>query len=75
VALVALHAVCAAWLACARAAAEGRGEVRVEDLGAAIGRVDRTSGRAPWLGSVGERQRVAFLCSQDAIRAAVRELS
>lgn len=75
VAMVALNAACAAWLACARAASSGRGEVCVEDLGEAIGRVDRASGRAPWLGSTGERQRVAFLCLQDAIRGAVRELS
>ena len=75
VAMVALNAVCVAWLACARAASTGRGEVRLEDLGEAIGRVDRTSGRAPWLGSSGERQRVAFLCHQDAIRSAVRALS
>ena len=75
VAMVALNAVCVAWLACARAASSGRGAVRLEDVGEAIGRVDRTSGRAPWLGSIGERQRVAFLCHQDAIRSAVRALS
>ena len=75
VALVALNATCAVWLACARAASMGRSDVRLEDLGEAIGRVDRTSGRAPWLGSAGERQRVAFLCHQDAIRGAVRVLS
>lgn len=75
VAMVALNAACAAWLACARAASSDRAEVRVEDLGEAIGRVDRTSGRAPWLGSIGERQRVAYLCHQDAIRGAVRTLS
>jgi hypothetical protein len=75
VAMVALNALCVAWLACARAASSGPGEVRLEDVGEAIGRVDRTSGRAPWLGSSGERQRVAFLCHQDAIRSAVRALS
>lgn len=75
VAMVALNAVCATWLACARAASSGRSEVLVEDLGEAIGRVDRSSGRAPWLGSRGERQRVAFLCHVDAIRSAVRQLT
>jgi len=75
VAMVALNALCVAWLACARAASSGRADVRLEDVGEAIGRVDRTSGRAPWLGSSGERQRVAFLCHQDAIRSAVRALS
>jgi lysine-N-methylase len=74
VAMVALNAACVAWLACARAAAAGR-EVTLEDASQAIGRIDRASGRAPWLGSIGERQRVAFLCSQDAIRLAVRALS
>ena len=75
VAFVALNATCVAWLACARAASSGRGEVQLEDVGEAIGRVDRTSGRAPWLGSSGERQRVGFLCYGDAIRGAVRSLS
>jgi lysine-N-methylase len=72
VALVALNAICVAWLACARAA--GRGEVGLEDVGEAIGRVDRTSGRAPWLASSGERKLVAYLCCQDAMRLAVRSL-
>jgi lysine-N-methylase len=74
-ALVALNAVCAAWLACARAGSAGRGEVGLEDLGEAIGRVDRASGRAPWLASTGQRQLVAFLCCQDSMRRAVRSLS
>lgn len=73
-ALVALNVACVAWLACARATARGD-EVRLEDVGEGIGRVDRTSGRAPWLGSRGERLRVAWLCGADAIRRAVRRLS
>lgn len=75
VALVALNAACVAWLACARAAAAGEGEVRLDHVGQAIGRVDRASGRAPWLGSRGERLRVRWLCDADAIRRAVRALS
>ena len=67
--------VCVAWLACARAASTGRDEVELADVSEAIGRVDRTSGRAPWLGALGERQRVAFLCGQDAMRLAARSLS
>lgn len=74
-AMVCLNLACVAWLACARAASDRRAEVRLEDVGEAIGRVDRSSGRAPWLGSAGERRRVAFLCHEDAIRRAIRSLS
>lgn len=72
---VALNALCAAGLARMRAVAEGREHVTLEDASAAIGRVDRTSGRARWLGSRGERLRVQWLAQTGALLALARALA
>jgi lysine-N-methylase len=59
------------WLARLRASARDDG-VRLEDVVAAVGRIDRTSGRAPWLGSRPERLRLGWLALDDGLRRTVR---
>jgi lysine-N-methylase len=61
VAFLALNVLCAAWLARAHASAAGRDAPTLDDATVAVGRVDRSSGRARWLGSRGERLRVQWL--------------
>lgn len=65
---LALNVACACWLARAHAAAFNRAEPALEDLRAAIGRVDRSCGRAPWLGSRAEAMRMGFLRVDDGLR-------
>jgi hypothetical protein len=65
---MALNVACAAWLARAHAAASGRAAPGIADARAAIGRVDRTCGRAPWLGSRAESMRMGFLRIDDGLR-------
>jgi hypothetical protein len=65
---MALNVACAAWLARAHAAASGRTAPGLVDVRAAIGRVDRTCGRAPWLGSRAESMRMGFLRIDDGLR-------
>ena len=65
---MALNVACAAWLARAHAAASGRAAPALADVRAAIGRVDRTCGRAPWLGSRAESMRMGFLRIDDGLR-------
>jgi hypothetical protein len=65
---LALNVACACWLARAHAAAGRRAEPALEDLRAAIGRVDRACGRAPWLGSRAEAMRMRFLRVDDGLR-------
>jgi lysine-N-methylase len=65
---MALNVACAAWLARAHAAASGRAAPGLADVRAAIGRVDRTCGRAPWLGSRAESMRMGFLRIDDGLR-------
>jgi hypothetical protein len=69
---LALNVACAGWLARAHAAAAGRAAPTADDLRAAIGRVDRTSGRAPWIGGRAERIRLRWLCIDDGLRRVVR---
>ena len=68
VAALALNAVAVAWLTRARAAAEGRRTVSLEDARAAVGRIDRTAGRAPWLAGAAERLRLEYLADGDGLR-------
>lgn len=65
---LALNVACAAWLARAHAAAAGRGAPSLADVRAAVGRVDRACGRAPWLGSRAEAVRMRFLRIDDGLR-------
>jgi lysine-N-methylase len=65
---VALNAASALWLMRAHAAACGRDVPSIQDAYAAVGRVDRASGRAPWLGSKAESIRLRYLCIDDGLR-------
>ncbi len=72
--LILVNLLAALWLA--RFHAAGRGEQRVSllDLQVAVGRVDRTSGRAVWLATPGERLRVKWLSHSDSLRLLARAL-
>lgn len=63
-----LAAACVGWLARLHAAGESRGEITIEDVRAALGRIDRTAGRAKWLGTSAERLRLAYLAMDDGLR-------
>jgi lysine-N-methylase len=65
---ISLNAACALWLSRAHAAARGRTIPTLDDAYAAVGRVDRTSGRAPWLGGKAESIRLRYLCMDDGLR-------
>lgn len=65
---LALNAACTLWLARAHAAAHDRDQPTLADVEAALGRVDRASGRAPWLGSRAERLRLRYLAADDGLR-------
>lgn len=60
------------WLSRAHAASHARTEVGLSDVRAALGRIDRTAGRAVWLGSTAERLRLAYLVRDDGLRAIIR---
>ncbi|MBM4006755.1 MAG: YkgJ family cysteine cluster protein [Planctomycetes bacterium] len=72
VAFLALNVLCAAWLARAHASALGRDAPTLEDASVAVGRVDRSSGRARWLGSRGERLRVQWLAHTASLLSLAR---
>jgi hypothetical protein len=76
-----LNVACAGWLArlhaagriaCEsqdqQAAGNPRFSLTIADVRAAIGRIDRTAGRARWLGSSAERLRLGFLHADDGLR-------
>jgi hypothetical protein len=70
---LAVDLAAAGWLARLRASARGEGAaVTRDDVAAAVGRIDRTSGRAPWLGSRSERLRLRYLAIDDGLRRTVR---
>ncbi len=68
-----LNLACTAWTARALAAARGHAFVTIEDARDALGRIDRHAGRAPWLGSVGERLRLEYFRLDDGLRRIIRE--
>ena len=59
------------WLARLHAAGRGADVAGILDLRAALSRVDRISGRAPWIGSAGERMRMRYLAMDDGLRRVV----
>ena len=69
---LALNAACVRWLAQLHAAGASRAEPVLEDVRAALGRVDRASGRAPWIGSRAERMRLSYLRIDDGLRRILR---
>ena len=70
---LALNIACTAWLARALAAKRGHEHATLDDVRDALGRVDRHAGRAPWLGSVGERLRLEYFRLDDGLRRIMRE--
>jgi hypothetical protein len=53
------------------AAGRGLDAPDIVDVRAALSRVDRVSGRAPWLGSGGERLRMRYMADDDGLRRVV----
>ena len=72
--LMLVNLLTALWLARFHAAGRGAQSVSLLDLQVAVGRVDRTSGRAVWLATAGERLRVKWLSHSDSMRLLVRAL-
>ncbi len=72
--LIMVNLLTALWLARFHAAGRGAQYVSLLDLQVAVGRVDRTSGRAVWLATAGERLRVKWLSHSDSLRLLARAL-
>ena len=72
--LIVVNLLTALWLARFNAAGRGAQHVSLLDLQVAVGRVDRTSGRAVWLATAGERLRVKWLSHSDSLRLLARAL-
>lgn len=68
-----LNLAATAWTARALAAKRGRTHASIEDVRDALGRIDRHAGRAPWLGSTGERLRLEYFRLDDGLRRIVRD--
>jgi len=68
-----LNIACTAWTARALAAARGHPHATLDDVRDALGRIDRHAGRAPWLGSVGERLRLEYFRLDDGLRRIIRD--
>ncbi|MCZ6835328.1 MAG: YkgJ family cysteine cluster protein [Planctomycetota bacterium] len=56
------------WLSRLHSAGRGLDQIDLEAVRAALGRVDRTSGRAVWLGANSERARLGYLKLDDGLR-------
>lgn len=52
---------------------DARIEVGLDDVAAALGRIDRSAGRARWLGGHAERLRLEYLSRDDGLRRLVRD--
>jgi lysine-N-methylase len=74
-----LSAACVGWLAKLHAADRlsaadsPSSSVNIVDVRAALGRIDRTLGRAKWLGSAAERLRLTYLNLDDGLRRVVAD--
>ena len=68
-----LNIACVAWLARMLAAKRGHEHATIDDVRDALGRIDRHAGRAPVLGSVGERLRLEYFRLDDGLRRIMRE--
>ena len=67
-----LNLACVGWLARVHAAGRGRSNVDLEAVGEALGRIDRSAGRAKWLGSKAEKLRLRYFANDDGLRRLVR---
>lgn len=65
---LALNLACTGWLARLHAAGVGRDAIALEDVQAALGRIDRTAGRAKWLSTPTEKLRLKYLSMDDGLR-------
>lgn len=65
---LALNLACTSWLARLHAAGVGRDAIALEDVQAALGRIDRTAGRAKWLSTPTEKLRLKYLSMDDGLR-------
>ena len=63
-----LNVACTGWLARLHAAGRNNTAIDIIDVRAALGRIDRTAGRAKWLGSAAERLRLSYLTMNDGLR-------
>jgi lysine-N-methylase len=63
-----VNIACVGWLSRLHAAGRGADVPGIVDVRAALSRVDRISGRAPWIGSAGERLRMRYLSIDDGLR-------
>lgn len=72
-AALAVNLAAVGWLSRAHAVASGGRAPGIADARAALGRIDRSAGRAPWLGGGAERLRVEYLSRDDGLRRLVRE--
>ena len=59
------------WLARLHAAGSQRPALDIVDVRAALGRIDRSAGRAKWLGGMIEKLRLRYLNSDDGLRRVV----
>lgn len=66
-----LSAAAVGWLARFHAAGSSRERPGLVDVQAAVGRIDRSAGRAVWLGGWSERMRMAYLIEQNGLRRIV----
>ena len=67
-----LNLACVGWLARVHAAGRGRSNVDLEAVREALGRIDRSAGRAKWLGSKAEKLRLRYFANDDGLRRLVR---
>lgn len=62
-----LSVVAVGWLARLRATGAGRSRLTLDDIGGALGVVDRAASRLPALGTVAERARVSYFLQDDGV--------
>lgn len=63
-----LNLACIGWLARLHAAGHHREAITHEDVAAALSRIDRSAGRAKWLGASAERLRIRYLAMDNGLR-------
>ena len=66
-----LSAATVGWLARLHAVGSKAHAPSLANVQAAVGRIDRTAGRAVWLGGWSERMRLAYLVRDDGLRRLV----
>ncbi|MSR18482.1 MAG: YkgJ family cysteine cluster protein [Phycisphaerales bacterium] len=67
-----LDAACAGWIARCHAASGGRAAPSIIDARRGVMAVDRSAGRAPWLGGSGSRVLLGYLLREEGLRRVIR---